>query len=54
MIDDTNPELKANISWLAYFVGGVKNLFAPKFRGTLTVTTPTARPTPSRISISAR
>ena len=22
----------------AYFVGGVKNLFAPKFRGTLTVT----------------
>ena len=38
MIDDTDPELKANISWLAYFVGGVKNLFAPKFRGTLTVT----------------
>lgn len=38
MIDDTNPELKANISWLAYFVGGVKNLFAPKFRGDLTVT----------------
>ena len=38
MIDDTNPELKANISWLACFVGGVKNLFAPKFRGTLTVT----------------
>ena len=38
MIDDPNPELKANISWLAYFVGGVKNLFAPKFRGTLTVT----------------
>lgn len=38
MIDDTNPELKANISWLAYFVGGVKNLFVPKFRGTLTVT----------------
>lgn len=38
MIDDTNPELKANISWLAYFVGGVKNLFAPKFHGTLTVT----------------
>ena len=38
MIDDTNPELKAGIGWLAYFVGGVKNLFAPKFRGTLTVT----------------
>ena len=38
MIDDTDPDLKANISWLAYFVGGVKNLFAPKFRGNLTVT----------------
>ena len=35
---EDDPELKANISWLAYFVGGVKNLFAPKFRGTLTVT----------------
>lgn len=37
MIDDTDPALKANISWLAYFVGGVKNLFAPKFRGNLTI-----------------
>ncbi|PJM77916.1 diacylglycerol kinase [Bifidobacterium felsineum] len=38
MIDDTDPALKANISWLAYFVGGIKNLFAPKFRGNLTIT----------------
>ena len=38
MIDDTNPELKANISWLAYFVGGVKNLFTPKYRGDVTIT----------------
>ncbi|NMM95126.1 diacylglycerol/lipid kinase family protein [Bifidobacterium oedipodis] len=38
MIDDTDPELKANISWLAYFVGGVKNLFAPRYRGALTIT----------------
>ena len=28
MIGDTDPELKKNISWLAYFVSGVKNLFA--------------------------
>lgn len=38
MIDDTDPELKRNISWLAYFAGGIKNLFAPKFRGDLTIT----------------
>lgn len=38
MIDDTDPELKKNISWLAYFVGGVKNLFAPKYHGTVTIT----------------
>ncbi|OZG63145.1 DeoR family transcriptional regulator [Bifidobacterium lemurum] len=38
MIDDTDPELKKNISWLAYFVGGVKNLFAPKYRGSVTIT----------------
>ena len=38
MIDDTNPELKANISWLAYFVSGVKNLFAPKYKGDVTIT----------------
>ncbi|KAB7789040.1 diacylglycerol/lipid kinase family protein [Bifidobacterium leontopitheci] len=39
MIDDTDPKLKKNISWLAYFVGGVKNLFAPKYRGDVTITT---------------
>ena len=38
MIDDTDPELKKNISWLAYFVGGVKNLFTPKYRGDVTIT----------------
>lgn len=38
MINDTDPALKANISWLAYFVGGVKNLFAPRYRGSLTIT----------------
>ncbi|KFI97993.1 diacylglycerol/lipid kinase family protein [Bifidobacterium stellenboschense] len=37
MIDDTDPELKKNISWLAYFVGGVKNLFAPKYRANVTI-----------------
>lgn len=37
MIDDTDPELKKNLSWLAYFVGGVKNLFAPKYRGDVTI-----------------
>ena len=38
MIDDTDPELKKNISWLAYFVSGVKNLFAPKYKGDVTIT----------------
>ena len=37
MINDTDPELKKNLSWLAYFVGGVKNLFAPKYRGDVTI-----------------
>ncbi|MCH9276994.1 NAD(+)/NADH kinase [Bifidobacterium amazonense] len=37
MIDDTDPELKKNISWLAYFVSGVKNLFAPKYHGSVTI-----------------
>lgn len=37
MIDDTDPTLKKSISWLAYFVGGVKHLFAPKYHGTLTL-----------------
>ena len=38
MIDDTDPQLKKNISWLAYFVSGVKNLFAPKYKGNVTIT----------------
>lgn len=38
MIDDTDPNLKKNISWLAYFIGGVKNLFAPKYHGSVTIT----------------
>ncbi|MCI1831656.1 MAG: NAD(+)/NADH kinase [Bifidobacterium sp.] len=38
MIDDTDPALKKNISWLAYFVGGVKHLFAPKLRADVTIT----------------
>jgi diacylglycerol kinase family enzyme len=38
MIDDTNPELKKSISWLAYFVGAVRHLFSPKYRGTITMT----------------
>lgn len=38
MISDTDPELKKSISWLAYFSGGMKNLFAPKYRGAITIT----------------
>ena len=30
--------MKKNISWLAYFVSGVKNLFAPKYKGNVTIT----------------
>ncbi|OZG57151.1 DeoR family transcriptional regulator [Bifidobacterium tissieri] len=37
MIDDTDPALKKNISWLAYFVGGVKNLFTPHYHGDVTI-----------------
>ncbi|RIY27123.1 diacylglycerol kinase, partial [Bifidobacteriaceae bacterium WP021] len=37
MIDDTDPNLKKNISWLAYFVSGVKHLFMPKYRATVTL-----------------
>lgn len=40
MIDDTDPELKKNISWLAYFAGAIKHLFAPKYRGSLSITAP--------------
>lgn len=38
MIDETDPKLKKNISWLAYFVAGVKNLFAPKYKGDVVIT----------------
>ncbi|WEV59472.1 diacylglycerol kinase family protein [Bifidobacterium sp. ESL0728] len=38
MISDTSPELKKSISWLAYFSGGMKHLFAPKYRGAITIT----------------
>ncbi|WP_165777226.1 diacylglycerol/lipid kinase family protein [Bifidobacterium primatium] len=48
MIDDTDPALKKNISWLAYFVGGVKNLFTPKYRGTFTICGPDGKEQKSR------
>lgn len=35
MIDDTDPELKKSISWMAYFVGAIKHLFQPKVKGTV-------------------
>ncbi|WP_205832041.1 diacylglycerol/lipid kinase family protein [Bifidobacterium moraviense] len=40
MIDDTNPTLKKNISWLAYFASATKHLFSPKNHGDLTITDP--------------
>ena len=40
MIDDTNPTLKKNISWLAYFASATKHLFSPKNRGDLTIIDP--------------
>lgn len=40
MIDDTDPELKKNISWLAYFVSGAKHMFAPKYHAEVTITQP--------------
>lgn len=39
MINDTNPELKANISWFAYFVAAFKHLFGKKSRGTILIRT---------------
>lgn len=38
MIDDTDPQLKKNISWLAYFVSGAKHLFAPKYHARVSIT----------------
>ncbi|RBP99760.1 diacylglycerol/lipid kinase family protein [Bifidobacterium xylocopae] len=37
MIDDTDPNLKRNLSWLAYFISGAKHLFADKYRGDMTI-----------------
>ncbi|BDR55111.1 diacylglycerol kinase [Bombiscardovia apis] len=37
MIDDTDPNLKKSISWLAYFISGAKHLFADKFKGDITI-----------------
>lgn len=48
MIDDTDPELKKNISWLAYFAGGVKHLFAPKYRGDIMIHDADGRTTTTR------
>lgn len=38
MIDGTDPQLKKNISWLAYFVSAMGHLFAPKYHGTVKLT----------------
>lgn len=38
MIDSTDPQLKKNISWLAYFVSAIGHLFTPKYHGTITLT----------------
>lgn len=38
MIDDADPALKDNISWLAYFVSGAKHLFAPKYHAKVSIT----------------
>lgn len=40
MIDDTDPKLKKNISWLAYFISGAKHLFTPKYRASITIKGP--------------
>jgi diacylglycerol kinase (ATP) len=38
MIDGTDPQLKKNISWLAYFVSAMGHLFEPKNHGTVILT----------------
>lgn len=40
MIDDTDPNLKKTVSWLAYFISGAKHLFAPKYTGDISITRP--------------
>lgn len=37
MIDETDPNLKKTFSWLAYFISGAKNLFADKYKGSITI-----------------
>ncbi|WP_018143317.1 diacylglycerol/lipid kinase family protein [Alloscardovia criceti] len=37
MINDTDPALKANISWIAYFVAAFRHLFGKKSRGTILI-----------------
>lgn len=39
MINDTDPALKANISWFAYFVAAFKHLFGKKSHGTIIIRT---------------
>mgnify|MGYP004443952529 CR=1 FL=1 len=39
MINDTDPQLKASISWFAYFVAAFKHLFGKKSRGTILIRT---------------
>ncbi|BDR52498.1 diacylglycerol kinase [Bombiscardovia nodaiensis] len=43
MIDDTDPNLKKSISWLAYFISGAKHLFADKYQGDITIRQPDGR-----------
>ncbi|KFI40491.1 diacylglycerol kinase catalytic domain protein [Bifidobacterium actinocoloniiforme DSM 22766] len=43
MIDDTDPNLKKSISWLAYFISGAKHLFADKYHGDVTIRQPDGR-----------
>nr|WP_201737226.1 diacylglycerol kinase family protein [Bifidobacterium aemilianum] len=37
MIDDTDPELKKSISWLAYFASGSKHIFGGKYHARVTI-----------------
>lgn len=37
MIDETDPNMKKNLGWMAYFFSGVKNLFSKKTRGHITI-----------------
>lgn len=37
MIDETDPTLKKNIGWIAYFFGGVKHLLGKKIKADITI-----------------